>query len=352
MKKLLSLLTLLLLLPGCIKLLPGPQTGNSHTLNVSVLFSEGGRGDHGYNDMAHLGVEQVKADFGSAVTIKYFDFTANYDFLLRLQGQSSMDVVIIIGGYNYIDSIIKIAKEFPKTRFVVVDGYISGLTEHDNITCINFKVQEGSFLVGAMAALKSTSGKIGFIGGIKRPEIERFETGFTAGAKYIKPEIKIIADYIGNTLASFKNFEKGEELAEEQYKNGVDVIFHAAGASGFGVISVAEKQKKWVIGVDTDQALLLPTDQRPYILTSMIKKVDTAVYNAIAASINKEIKGGYITYGLAENSVGYAENQYNAVEIKESKETVEKIKAKIIAKEIIIPDRTGSPFVTQGSLVE
>lgn len=338
MKRLLTLLTLLLLLAGCSKLPQSQQTGSSNPLNVSVLFSEGGRGDHSYNDMAHLGTEQARADFGSAVNVKYFDFTSNYDFLLRLQGQNSTDLVIIIGGYNYIDSIIKIAKEFPKTRFVVMDGYISGLTEHDNITCINFKVQEGSFLVGAMAALKTTSGKIGFIGGIKRPEIERFEAGFNAGAKYIKPEIKITSDYIGNTLAAFKNFEKGEELAKEQYKNDVDVILHAAGASGFGVITAAEKQKKWVIGVDTDQALLLPADQRVYILTSMIKKVDTAVYAAIATSLNKEIKGGYITYGIAENGVGYAENQYNAVEIKDIKESVEKIKAKIIAKEIIVPE--------------
>lgn len=342
MKKLLTILTLLLLLPGCIKLPQGPQTGNIHTLNVSVLFSEGSRGDHSYNDMAHLGAELAKADFGSAVNVKYFDFTSNYEFLLRLQGQNSTDLIIIIGGYHYIDSIMKIAKEFPKTRFVVMDGYISGLTEHENITCINFKVQEGSFLVGAMAALKSTSGKIGFIGGVKRPEIERFEVGFIAGAKYIKPEIKITSDYIGNTLAAFKNFEKGEELAKEQYENDVDVIFHAAGASGFGVISAAEKQKKRVIGVDTDQALLLTADLRPYVLTSMIKKVDTAVYAAIEASLNKEIKGGYITYGIAENGVGYAENQYNAEEIKDIKETVEKIKAKIIAGEIIVPDRSGS----------
>lgn len=338
-KKLLILLTLPLLLSGCLKMPQATGTGNTRNMKVSVLFSEGGRGDLSYNDMAHMGAEKAKADFGNAIDVKYFDFTSNYDFLLRLQGQNSMDLVIVIGGFGYVDSIMKIAQEFPKTIFVVIDGYIPDLKEDDNITCINFKEQEGSFLVGAIASLKSKSGKIGFIGGMKRPEIEKFEAGFTAGAKYIKPEIIITSDYIGDDLSAFKNIGKGEELAKMQYENDVDVIFHAAGASGFGVISAAEKQKRWVIGVDTDQALLLPAEQRPYILTSMIKKVDTAVYSAISASLKKEIKGGYIMYGIAEDGVGYAKNQYNAAEIKDIKETVEKIKAKIIEKEIIVPDR-------------
>ena len=304
-----------------------------------MIFNVGGRGDNSFNDMAYAGLERAMQEFGDKVTVKYFEPSSggdNLELLLRLQGQSKANLVIGVG-IMFADPIKKVARDFPNTKFAVIDGFIPNITTESNITCFQFREQEGSFLMGAAAALKSNNGKVGFVGGMLNPVIERFEAGYIAGAKHINPQIIVLSDYIGTNAGAFVNPDKGNELALNQYANGANIVYHASGASGLGVIAAAESQKKLVIGVDSDQSLTSPIEQRHYILTSMIKRVDTAIYDAIKLAVNKELKGGYEEFGLKEGGIGYAENEYNKALLADIKNKLEETKTNIIDGSIKVP---------------
>jgi len=328
------------LLAGCAKKTeePAKQEGTKK-IRVGLVFDVGGRGDKSFNDAAYAGLERAQKEFGDKIEVKYLEPSSggeNREQLLRLLAQDKYDIIFGVG-FMFTDSIAKVAKDFPETKFGLIDGYVPDLKEDSNISCLLFKEHEGSFLVGAAAALKSKTGKVGFVGGMQIPLIEKFEAGYIAGAKYINPNIQVLSDYIGTTGDAFKDPVKGKELTLKQIKNGADVIYHASGASGVGVIEAAASQKKFAIGVDSDQSLTAPEDQRPYILTSMLKRVDVAVFDTIKSMVDNSFKGGYHEFGLKENGVGYAENQYNKDLIADIKPKLEEIKSKIINGEIKVP---------------
>ncbi|SMB98754.1 nucleoside-binding protein [Thermanaeromonas toyohensis ToBE] len=348
--KLVGWLTVLLLIVSVILAGCGQKTASNQgssqegakgtkPLRVGLVFDVGGRGDLSFNDAAYAGLEKAKKDFGDKIEIKYLEPSAggeNREQLLRLLAEDKYDLIFGVG-FMFTDHIKKVSNEFPQTKFGLIDGYIPDLKEDSNVSCLLFKENEGSFLVGAAAALKTKTNKIGFIGGMKIPLIEKFEAGYIAGAKYINPKIEVLSDYIGTTGEAFKDPVKGKELALSQIKNGADVIYHASGASGVGVIEAAASQKKLVIGVDSDQSLTAKPDQRPYILTSMLKRVDVAVYDTIKATLENKFKGGYRIFGIAENGVGYAVNQYNEEMLKDIKGKLEELKKKIETGEIKVP---------------
>jgi basic membrane protein A and related proteins len=348
MKKIKSLLALVLVmmmtaamvLGGC-----GKQTATTDKqegpkkLKVGLVFDVGGRGDKSFNDAAYAGLEKAQKELGDKIEVKFLEPATsgeNREQLLRLLAQEKYDLIFGVG-FIFTDSIAKVAKDFPQTKFGLVDGYIPDLKAESNVSCLLFREHEGSFLVGAAAAMKSKTGKVGFVGGMQIPLIERFEAGYIAGAKYVKPDIVVLSDYIGTTGDAFKDPVKGKELALKQLKNDADVIFHAAGASGIGVIEAAVAQKALAIGVDSDQSLTVPEAQRPFILTSMTKRVDVAVYNTIHGLVGKSFKGGYQEFGVKDNGVGYAENEYNKNLIADSKAKLEEIKAKVVNGEIKVP---------------
>jgi basic membrane protein A len=315
-----------------------PATG-AKKIKVGLVFDVGGRGDKSFNDSAYAGLEKAKKVFGDKIEVKYLEPSSggeNREQLLRLLAQQKYDIIFGVG-FAFTDSIHKVAKDFPQTKFALIDGYVPGLKASSNISCLLFKEQEGSFLTGAAAALKSKTGIIGFIGGMKIPLIEKFQAGYEAGAKYINPKIVILSDYIGTTGEAFKDPVKGKELALNQIRHGADVIYHASGASGIGVIEACASQKKLAIGVDSDQSLTAPAAQRPYILTSMIKHVDVAVFNTIQSMVDHKFVGGYHEYGVKDNGVTYAENQYNKGMLADIKAKLDEIKAKIASGEIKVP---------------
>ncbi|GAV23778.1 BMP family lipoprotein [Carboxydothermus pertinax] len=328
------------LLAGCAKKTEEPaKKEETKKVRVGLVFDVGGRGDKSFNDAAYAGLERAQKEFGDKIEVKYLEPSAggeNREQLLRLLAQDKYDLVFGVG-FMFTDAIAKVAKDFPQTKFALIDGYVPDLKEDSNISCLLFKEHEGSFLVGAAAALKSKTGKIGFVGGMQIPLIEKFEAGYIAGAKYINPKIVVLSDYIGTTGDAFKDPVKGKELALKQIKNGADVIYHASGASGVGVIEAAASQKKLAIGVDSDQSLTAPEAQRPYILTSMLKRVDTAVFDTIKSMVENNFKGGYQEFGLKEDGVGYAVNEYNKDLIADIKPKLEEIKTKIINGEIKVP---------------
>src|SRR2546425_856066 len=185
--------------------------------------------------------------------------------------------------------------------------------------------------------MKSRTGKIGFVGGMKIPLIEKFEAGYIAGAKYIKRTIEVFSEYAGTTGEAFRDPVKGKELALAEYDRGADIIYHASGGTGIGVFEAAVVKKRLAIGVDADQSLTVKPDQRAQILTSMMKRVDVAVYETIKATTTGQYKAGVREFGLKENGVGYAVNDYNKAMIQDVTAKLEALKKDIIAGKIKVP---------------
>ena len=332
-----------LILTGCGQNPAAPaapaKQADAKKLRVGLVFDVGGRGDKSFNDGAYAGLEAAKQELGDRLEIKVLEPAGggdNREQLLRLLAQEKSDLVFGVG-FMFTDSIRKVAKDFPQTKFVLVDGYIPDLKQESNIACLLYREQEGAFLVGAMAAMKSTSGKIGFIGGMQIPLIEKFEAGYTAGARYVKPDIVVMPDYVGTTGTAFKDPVKGKELALKQLGAGVDILFAAAGSSGLGALDAVVAQKKLFIGVDSDQSLNATAEQRPFILTSMLKRVDVAVQDTIRKTSAGSFKGGYQEFGVKENGIGYADNEYNRAMIAPFKSKLEEIRNRILAGDIKTP---------------
>ncbi|NPV71281.1 MAG: BMP family ABC transporter substrate-binding protein [Firmicutes bacterium] len=308
-------------------------------LKVGLVFDVGGRGDKSFNDMAYAGLDKGAKDFADKIEIKYLEPSGggeNREQLLRLLAEDKYDLIFGVG-FLFTDHIAKVAKEYPNVKFGLIDGFVPDLKPESNVACLLFKEQEASFLVGAAAALKTKTSKIGFVGGMKIPLIERFEMGYMAGAKYVNKKIEIKGAYIGTTGDAFKDPVKGKELANAQFNWGADIVYHASGASGIGVIEAAAAKQKMAIGVDADQTLTAKPEQQKFILTSMLKRVDVAVYNTIQALVEKKFQGGYTVFGLAEDGVGYAVNDVNRDMLKDIQPKLEEIKKKVVSGEIKVP---------------
>ncbi|HWH52466.1 MAG TPA: BMP family ABC transporter substrate-binding protein, partial [Gemmatimonadaceae bacterium] len=258
---------------------------------------------------------------------------------LRLLAAEHMDLVIGVG-FIFTDDVTQLAKEYPNTNFAVVDYSISTdakgnpIPPPPNVAAIKFKEEEGSFLVGALAALVGHSKKVGFVGGMDVPLIQKFEAGYKAGVKYVCPDCTVISQYAGVTPEAFRNPGKGKELALNQYQQGVNVIYHASGSTGLGVFEAARQTGKYAIGVDADQY-----DEAPgRVLTSMVKGIDVSVLEMIRRVKDGTFKGGIYTFGLAQNGVGYVYDAHNRALIPDSVRTrLEQIKADIIAGKIVVP---------------
>ena len=337
---LLILLVISLIISACSK---APETAvkpaGPAKIKVGLVFDVGGRGDKSFNDGAFAGLEAARKELGDKIEIKYLEPAGsgeNREQLLRLLAQDKYDLIFGVG-FMFTDSIRKVAKDFPQTKFALVDGYVADLKPESNLTCLLYREHEGAFLVGAAAAMKTGTGKIGFIGGMQIPLIEKFETGYIAGARYSKPDIVVFSDYIGTTGDAFKDPVKGKELALKQLGAGADILFHASGASGLGVLEAITAQRRFFIGVDSDQSLNASESQRPYILTSMLKRVDVAVQDTIRKLAGKTFQGGYQEFGLQQNGVTYADNEYNRTLMAPLKPRLEEIKAKILTGEIKVP---------------
>jgi len=317
-------------------------------VRIGLVFDVGGRGDKSFNDSAYAGFEKAIKEFDpQAKQTDKNTWVGKYEWkylepskggedreqLLRMLAEDKYTLVFGVG-FLFTDALTNVAKAFPTTKFALIDGFIDKLDEKSNIVCLGFKEHEGSFIVGAAAAKLSKTGTVGFVGGMQMALIEKFEAGFYAGAKYVNPKINVLSSYIGTTGDAFKDPVKGKELALQEYQKGADVVYHASGASGIGVFQAAAQVKKLAIGVDSDQYQTVSADLQPYIATSMMKRVDVAVYETIKAVVNNAWKGGYATFGLANNGVGYAENPG----VKDLKPFLDDLMSKVAKGEIKVPD--------------
>ena len=324
----LSLILSLTLVAGLF--ITGLAQEEGKTYRIGLVFDVGGKGDKSFNDSAYRGLEWAKngsnefEDFEALpinfTTIEPGSGGAGRADAMRMMASQGFDLVIGVG-FLFTDAATDLARNFPNVNFAVVD-YAQFENIPSNLRGLSFAEHEGSFLVGALAAMKSETGKIGFVGGQESPLIGKFEAGFKSGAWYVNPDLEISARYVGTTGEAFANPAKGKEIAKAMYSDDVDVIYHAAGLSGAGVIEAASETDNYAIGVDSDQNYLAPG----HVLTSMLKRVDVSVYQTIRDVVEGDFEGGTVkSFGPEDNGVGYAVDVFNRVE--EFPELVEQLKS-------------------------
>jgi basic membrane protein A len=249
------------------------------------------------SDLGHEAMVMAEEDLGIKTTLLEAAKLSDLERNLTKAASEGYDLVVGIG-FNFTKPMTIVAPEFPDTKFVIVDGVVEG----PNVMSLDFAVEEGSFLVGVLAAGMSETGTIGFITALDIPEMEIYEAGYISGAMSINPDIKVVSGF----TQSWFDVSACKELALGQYDQGADVIYTAAGSSSLGTIQAAEEKGFWAIGADIDQDSLSPGN----VLTSMVIHVDTVVYDAVKAACEGTFEGGLKVYGLAEGGVGYSELKY------------------------------------------
>lgn len=298
------------------------------------MFDVGGRGDKSFNDAAYAGLERAQRELGIEFTTLESGEGADREAGLRQIAAGDAQLVFGVG-FLFTDDIRRLAGEFPDVRFACVDYTVTeGEVLPPNLVALKFREEEGSFLVGALAALLSGTGTIGFVGGMEIPLIKKFEAGYRAGAEATVPGTKVLVKYAGTTGTAFKDPTKGKELALAEYQQGADIIFHASGSTGLGVFEAARELEKLAIGVDSDQ-----WDEAPgIVVTSMVKRVDNAVFDTIEQVSRGEWTGGVHEFGLAEDGVGWVYDARNRHLIPDHvRATVDSLERQIVAGAIEVP---------------
>jgi basic membrane protein A len=277
-------------------------TASAADFQPAVVYDFGGKFDRSFNQAAYVGAEQFKKETGVAYREFEISNAAQREQAMAQLAKRGASIIVAVG-FTQASAVEKVAKQFPAVKFTLIDGTV----DLPNVQSVNFKEQESSFLCGMLAALVSKTGKIGFVGGMDIPLIRKFALGYVEGAKFVNPAIEVFQNMTGTTPAAWTDPTKGAELARSQFGRGADVIFHAAGATGVGVIQAAKDAGKFAIGCDSNQNHLQPGT----VLTSALKRVDVAVHDAFASAKDGTWKAGSRVLGLAENGVDYALDQDN-----------------------------------------
>ena len=306
--------------------------------SVGLLFDITGRGDKSFNDAAAAGLDKAKAEFADT-TFSESAPTGDADRPERVKTLISQNTgLVVCVGFLWTKDCGAAAKANPGTSFAIIDDIIA----EPNAVSLLFSEEQGSYLVGVAAALKSKTGKVGFIGGVRTDGIGKFEAGFTAGVKATNPSATVEVKYATEPpdFSGFNDPAKGKTIAKSMYDAGIDVIYHAAGGTGAGLFTAAKESGKapgdiWAIGVDSDQYQTVSADNgQAYILTSMLKRVDVATYEAIKAYQAGTPLSGESRFDLARDGVGYSESNPAIADIKDK---LEAAKADIIAGKITVP---------------
>jgi len=314
-------------------------------IKVGIVFDIGGKNDRSFNAAAWEGVRRAERDLPICLYDVEPGNPTSIEPAMRAFAEKNFDLIIGVG-FAQGPIMQKVADDYPEIKFAIVDGVIfekDGKTPKQNVASLVFREHEGSYLVGMIAAQKSKTGVLGFVGGMDIPLIHRFKTGYEEGAKSVNPNATVVANYVGVTDSAWNNPGKGKELALSQINQGADVIFTAAGNSGLGVFDAVEQfgkntqgeANKFVIGVDSNQNGVKPG----FVLTSMVKRVDNAVYDVVKEVLGSNFKGGFHVFGLDKDGVAYAMDDNNKSLIApEILQRVEEARGKIVAGEIKVTD--------------
>lgn len=314
-------------------------------IKVGIVFDIGGKNDRSFNAAAWEGVKRAERELPVCVYDVEPGNPTSIEPAMRAFAEKNFDLIVGVG-FAQGPIMQRVAMDYPNVKFAIIDGVIfeaDGKTPKSNVASLVFREHEGSYLVGMIAASKSKTGVLGFLGGMDIPLIHRFQKGYEEGAKAVNPNARVISNYVGVNDAAWNNPAKGKELALAQIEKGADVIFTAAGNSGLGAFDAVEQYgrgpggeaNKFVIGVDSNQNGVKPG----FVLTSMVKRVDNAVYDAVKEVLEGQFKGGFHVFGLDKDGVAYSLDQYNKPLI--SEEVLSKVneaKDKIVAGEIEVTD--------------
>lgn len=314
-------------------------------IKVGIVFDIGGKNDRSFNAAAWEGVKRAERDLPICLYDVEPGNPTSIEPAMRAFAEKNFDLIVGIG-FAQGPIMQSVATDYPDTKFAIIDGVIfeaDGKTPKKNVASLVFREHEGSYLVGMIAASKSKTGTLGFLGGMNIPLIHRFQKGYEEGAKAVNPDVKIISNYVGVNDAAWNNPAKGKELALAQIGRGADVIFTAAGNSGLGAFDAVEQYgrndageaNKFVIGVDSNQNGVKPG----FVLTSMVKRVDNAVYDTVKEVLEGRFQGGFHVFGLDKDGVTYALDQFNKPLISEEVLTkVNDAKGRIVVGEIKVTD--------------
>ena len=322
--------------PADLGVAPPPPPAAGEPVNIGLVYDIGGRGDQSFNDAAAAGLDKAAAELG----VQTSEASANEDGtnreeLLALQASEGSDLVIGVG-FLFGDPMTNVAAEFPDTSFAIVDSVVDA----PNVAGLIFSEEQGSFLVGAAAALKTQTGIVGYIGGVNIPLIHAFEAGFLAGVHAVDPSIQVISQYVTEPpdFGGFNDPAAGRVIAQSMFEQGADVVYHAAGGTGGGLFQAARDYSEandthvWAIGVDSDQYLTAP-DFQDYILTSMLKRVDVAVFNTIQAVQAGTFAPGPQVFNLSVDGVGYSTSGGHVDDITPQ---LDAFKEQIVSGEIVV----------------
>ncbi|MEQ1878140.1 MAG: BMP family ABC transporter substrate-binding protein [Bdellovibrionia bacterium] len=327
-----ALLLSLLLAAACTK--KGPEdgakaAGGTAALKVGLVLDKGGKDDKSFNSAAFQGATQAVKELGIELKDIECPDDAAFEPALTTLAERGFPLIIAIG-FSQKDAVQKVSKKFPNTHFALVDAVV----DQPNVRSLTFKEHEGSFLVGYLAGLETKTGTTGFVGGMDVAMIRRFAMGYEAGVKEAKKDAKVLINYVGITSDAWANPNRGKELALSQYGRGADIIFSAAGATNMGVFDAAEEKKKFAIGVDSNQNWVKPG----LILTSMLKRVDVAVFDTIKSEKDGKFAGGLKSFGLADKGIDYAVDANNEKLVALHKDKLEKVRDDIVSGKIKVPD--------------
>lgn len=318
---------------------------------VGLLFDLTGRGDKSFNDSAAAGLDKATAELGIVPSESAPSGDDDRAPRLQLFVDDGQDLIVGVG-FLWANAIAAGAAANPDTHFAIVDSVVASYDNAtpddttddvalDNVASLVFAEEQGSFLVGAAAALMSKTGKIGFVGGVDFDLIHKFEAGYYAGAQAVNPDIEIISSYVSQPpdFSGFTDTAKGKEIASQMYADGADIVYHAAGQTGNGVFEAAAEAgapgEVWAIGVDSDQYLAAAPEVQPYILTSMLKRVDVSVYETIATEVDGSFAGGVQVFDLSRDGVGYSTSgDFLPQDVIDQ---LEAFKTQIIAGDIVVP---------------
>ncbi len=307
-------------------------------IKVGLAYDIGGRGDQSFNDAAYAGLKKAQDELGVEVRDAEAgagESDAAKEERLRVLADGGYNPIIAVG-FAYSGALAKVAPDFPEVDFAIVDD---ANATGENISNLVFAEEQGSFLVGAAAALKSRTGNVGFIGGVQVPLISKFEVGFTEGAKAVKPDVTVQTVYLTQPpdFSGFNDPAKGRTAAQGMFDGGADVVYHAAGGSGGGLFEAAKAAGALAIGVDSDQYETAAPEVKDVILTSMLKKVDVAVYDFISSVSEGEVQAGPRVYDLEQGGVDYSTSGGQVDDIKAQ---LDDYKQKIVSGEITVTDPT------------
>jgi basic membrane protein A len=313
----------------------GGETAAASDIKVGMAYDVGGRGDQSFNDAAAKGLDQAVEEFGMESQESEAadgEPESAREERLRTFADAGFDPIIAVG-FAYSPSVAKVAKEYPEVHFAIIDDEAA---QADNIANLVFAEEQGSFLVGAAAALKTETDHVGFIGGVEVPLIKKFEAGYVAGAKEVNPNIKVDVTYLSQApdFSGFNDPAKGKTAAQGMFDGGADIVFHAAGGSGGGLFEAAAESDNWAIGVDSDQYETADPSLQDVILTSMLKNVDVAVFEYLKSVDGGEFPSGVTRYDLSVDGVGYSTSGGFIDDITDK---LDEYKQQIIDGEITVP---------------